>query len=394
MGRSVVVWGGPPYFGPANSIQEEMARAFRELGCEVLYLELEGDAEHFRRALSDSPGPAEGTALAPEGTVVARVPKVPFAPYALFGPSHWANMKLAAGQLERLAPVWRQGEPVMVNYGWFASQLVWGEPDARHVYDCIDDHTAAVGVEGRPGLEQRVLDGERDMLEGADLTTCLSRALASERKGIARRCVVLPNAVRAGMFEGEFAEPKALSGLPRPRALFIGTFGPKIDPGLVAEAARAAPEVAWVFAGDVRGVSVRRMPKNVKLLGETPHGDMPALAAHSDVGVAPLTPSNWNRASAPMKFCDYMAAGLPMVTRTIPAAEDLAADIEGGVFLAESPEDFARAVREAAAAGPEVRERCRAWAREHTWVARARDMLDLVDKRASRGPATGAGSAT
>ena len=390
MGRSVVVWGGPPYFGPANSIQEEMARAFRELGCDVLYLELEGDAEPFRRALETSAGPVKDTALAPDGTVVARVPKVPLAPYALLGLSHWANMKLATAQLERLAPVWRRDEPVMVNYGWFASPLVWGQPDARHVYDVIDDHTAAVGVEGRPGLEQRVLDGERDMLEGADLTVCLSRALASERKGIARRCVVLPNAVRPEIFEGEPPEPAALAGLPRPRALFIGTFGPKIDSDLVAEAARATPEVAWVFAGDVRGARVSRMPKNVKLLGETPHGDMPALAAHSDVGIAPLTASNWNRASAPMKFCDYMAAGLPMVSCPIPAAEDLSGEVAGGVFLADTPEGFARAVREAAAVGADVRERCRAWAREHTWVARARDLLALVEKADPHGRAGGA----
>jgi glycosyltransferase involved in cell wall biosynthesis len=323
----------------------------------------------------------EGTAVSPEGIVVARVPKVPFAPYALFGPSHWANMKLAAGQLERLSDLWRRDEPTMVNYGWFASKLVWGEPDARHVYDCIDDHTAAVGVEGRAGLEQRVLDAERDMLEGADLTTCLSSALASERKDIARRCVVLANAVRADVFAGEFDEPKVLAGLQRPRALFIGTFGPKIDATLVAAAARATPEIAWVFAGDVSGVSVRRMPKNVKLLGETPHDRMPALAAHADVGVAPLAENNWNRASAPMKFCDYMAAGLPMVTRPIPAAEDLAKEVKGAVFLAESADEFAAAVRKAAAAGADVRGRCRAWARKHTWKWRAQEMLDLVDTR-------------
>jgi len=394
VGRSVVVWGGPPYFGPANSVQEEMARAFRELGCDVLYLELEGDPEPFRQARTDSPGPVEGTTLAPDGTVIARVPKVPLAPYAMFGPSHWANTKLAISQLDRLSSVWLRDEPVMVHYAWFNSRLVWERSEARHVYDCIDDHTAAVGIEGRPGLEQRVLDGEREMLEAVDLTTCLSRALAVERKPIARRCAVLANAVRPGIFEGEFAEPRALAGLARPRALFIGTFGPKIDPGLVAQAARATPEIAWVFAGDIRGVRLPRMPGNVTLLGETPHDDMPALAAHADVSVAPLTRSNWNRASAPMKFCDYMAAGLPMVTRPIPAAEDLAKEVEGGVFLADSADDFARAVAKAAAAEADVRDRCRAWAHEHTWVRRAQEMLDIVDRAALQGNAggeTGAG---
>lgn len=379
MARSVVVWGGPPYFGPANSVQEEMARAFRALGCDVLYLELEGGAEPFRRAMESAPGPAEHTALAPDGTVVDRIPKVPLAPYALFGPSHWANMKFAAGQLDRLAPVWRRDEPVMVHYGWFTSQLVWDEPDARHVYDCIDDHAAADGVVGRGGREQRVLDGERDMLEGADLTVCVSRVLAGERERLARRCVVLPNAARPELFEGSPPEPRALAGLPRPRALFLGTFGPKIDAELVAEAARAAPEVAWVFAGGVAGVRVSELPPNVKLLGETRHDDMPALAAHSDVGICPLVESDWNRASSPMKLCDYMAAGLPAVSSRVPAAEELVREVEGAVVLAGSGDEFASAVREAAALGPDVRERCRAWARGHTWRHRAQAVLDGLD---------------
>ncbi len=380
MARSIVIWGGPPYFGPRDSTHEEMARACRALGCDVLYLELEGDAGPFREAMASVPGPVDHTALAPDGIVVDRIPKVPLAPYALFGPSHWANMKLAEAQLERLAPVWRHDDPVIMHRGWFSSKLMWAHAEARHVYDCVDDHTVASAVAGKPGLQQRVLDEERETLEAADLTVCVSDVLSVERKPIARRCIVLPNAARPEMFAGTFAEPEVIAGLPRPRALFIGALTPKIDLALVEEAVKAAPEVSWIFAGDVCGVRVSRLPGNVKLLGETSHDDMPALAAHSDVGIAPLVVNDWNRASSPMKYCDYMAAGLPFVSTAMPAANDFARDVPGAVFIPDSAAEFAASVREAIALGPGVRDHCREWAREHTWLRRARAVLDEVDR--------------
>ena len=387
MARSIVIWGGPPYLGPANSTHSEMARAFRELGHDVLYLELEGDAGAFRDARRRRPGPVRGTARAEDGTVIARIPKVPMAPYALFGPSHRANMRLAAGQLGRLAPVWMregEGDTVVIHRGWFSSRLAWKLPGARHVYDCVDDHLVSEEVVGRPALVRRVRREEGRLLEAAELTVCVSDVLAETRREIARRCIVLPNASRPADFEGEFPEPEPLAGLPRPRALFLGRVGPKVDTDLIAAAARAASSVAWVLAGEVRGADLGPLPTNVLALGTVPHRDMPALAAHCDVGVAPLRLTKWNRASSQLKFGDYMAAGLPVVSTPLPVPESLAREVPGAVFLARTPEEFARATAEAASVGREPRERCRAWAREHTWRRRAEDLLGELDREGNR----------
>ncbi|MHC4501672.1 MAG: glycosyltransferase, partial [Planctomycetota bacterium] len=323
MARSIVVWGGPPYLGPANSTHSEMARAFRELGHEVLYLELEGDPAPFREACARSPGPVAGTALAPGGVTLARIPKVALLPYALFGPSHFVNARLASRQLRRLDRLLELDGPVVIHRGWFTSRLVGVLEGARHVYDCVDDHLVSEEVVRRPMLVRRVTREEGRLLEAADLTVCVSEVLAEGRRRIARRCVVLPNAARAEDFDGEFPEPGAISHLPRPRALFVGRVGPKVDTDLIAVAARRAPSVAWVLAGEVRGVRLDGLPSNVHALGTVAHRDVPAIARHCDVGIAPLKLTPWNRASSQLKFGDYMAAGLPVVSTALPVPESL-----------------------------------------------------------------------
>jgi glycosyltransferase involved in cell wall biosynthesis len=192
--------------------------------------------------------------------------------------------------------------------------------------------------------------------------------------------VALPNASRAEDFEGDLPEPGAISGLPRPRALFVGRVGPKVDTVLVAEAARRTPSVAWVLAGEVRGVSLTGLPPNVHALGTVAHRDVPAIARHCDVGIAPLKLTPWNRASWQLKFGDYMAAGLPVVSTALPVPESLSREVSGAVSIADGPEEFASAVREAALVGKDIRERCREWARERSWRRRARMLLDEVDQ--------------
>ncbi len=405
MARSIVVWGGPPFLGPANSTHEEMARAFRALGCDVLYLELEGDARPFKETVSRSPGPEPGTARTPEGITLARIPKVPCAPYAMTRITHAVHMLLAERQLERLAPAWWREDPappgrslalpwrspVMIHRGWFSASLARAFRGARHVYDCVDDHAAAPEVAASARRVRRVEREEAKLVKACDLTVCVTGVLADARSAKARRCVVLPNASRPEMFEGEFdprgqspcaasREPEELAGLPRPRALFLGWLGPRVDMQLVTEAATSDPGIIWVFAGDVRGVSVKMLPENVRLLGPVRHDDMPALAAHSDVGIVPLRRDRWCRACSPMKIGDYLAAGLPVVSTPLPAAEGLAKELPEGVFLAESGEGFAKAVRGAASLGADVRETIRAYAREHTWRHRAEAMLRELDR--------------
>jgi glycosyltransferase involved in cell wall biosynthesis len=378
MARSIVVWGGPPYFGPANSPQEEMSRAFRALGNDVLYVELEGDASHYRREARMNPGPVGGTASSAEGVLVARAPKLPFAPYAMMGPLLSVHMGMAAKQLKSLEPIWQDNNVTMLLYGWFSARLAGAFAGTKYVYDCIDEHRAADGVEGNRGRADYVWREETKLLEEADLTVCVSETLAEDRAALAKKLIVQPNATDIAWCRGTFREPEKIVEVPRPRALLMGRITSKMDIDLVRAAARADTSIRWIVAGEWADVAPVDLPPNILALGKTHHDDMAALAAHCDCGVAPLKANAWNRASWPMKFCDYLASGLPIVSTRIPAAEKLAAGLPDGVLIAEAAEEFARAIRTAAGASKEVREGCRKRAASHTWKDRAQALLDAL----------------
>jgi teichuronic acid biosynthesis glycosyltransferase TuaH len=379
MGGSIVIWGGPPYFGHADSVQAEMARAFRALGNDVLYLELEGDGAPFRGESRMCPGPVAGTAVSSEGIIVARIAKVPLAPFAMVNSILSVNMGMAVRQLRWLEPIWQDSRPMLVVYGWFASALAQAFPGARLVYDCIDEHRAADGVEGNASRIEHVWEHEQRLMNSAVLTVCVSAPLAEDRRAAAARLIVLPNASDTSWCRDSFAEPSGIADLPHPRALFLGRIGPKVDLELVRAAAAADGAIAWVLAGEVVGPGADAMPPNVRVLGRVHHDDLAPVAAHCDCGVAPLRPTAWNRASSPLKFGEYAAAGLPVVSSPIPAAEMLRETLGDAVVTAEGADAFLAAVRSAVARPADVRSRLRAYAAEHTWERRARAALAGLD---------------
>lgn len=379
MAPSVVIWGAPPFFGAANSVQSEMARAFRSLGCEVLCVELGGDARAFREALERSPGPLPLTALSPDGIVVARAPRLPLFPYAMLWVPAAINIRLAESQARRLAPIWAGGRSttVFVHYGWFSGHLAERLREARHVLDCIDEHAAADRVEGRARRVRRVRTGEARLIRACELVVCVSRRLAERRAAAgARRVVVLPNGADPAAFEGARPEDPRLRGLARPRVLCLGRIGPKIDLELLIAAAREDPALSWVLAGEWTVAARHPLPPNVVALGRVSRAELPAIAAGCDAGVAPLKLTEWNLSSSPMKFGDYLAAGLPFVSTRIPAAEELAGALPGAVLFAGTGGELARAARAAASSPGELRSRCREYARAHSWRTRAQKVLD------------------
>jgi glycosyltransferase involved in cell wall biosynthesis len=383
MPRSVVVWGGPPYFGQANSPQEEMAKAFRSLGCDVLYLELEGDGAPFRNESRMSPGPVNGTAISGEGVIVARIRKLPLAPYAMVGSILNIHIGMALKQLRWLEPIWQDASPTLVLYGWFAGGIADAFSGARIVYDCIDEHRAAEGIEGNSSRVEYVWNHERKLLESSSLTVCVSDPIAEDRRECAKHLTVVPNGSDIDWCKGTLREPESIRDMLHPRALFMGRISSKVDVDLIRAAALKDSTISWILAGEVVGVPLVNMPQNVRQLGKIHHDDIAPVAAHCDIGVAPLKPTTWNRASSPMKYADYLSAGLPIVSTPLPAAENLKKELADGVVIAEGTEAFLAGLKIAAGASDDVKKSLREYAGAHTWKARAEAVLAELDKTSS-----------
>ena len=102
--------------------------------------------------------------------------------------------------------------------------------------------------------------------------------------------------------------------------------------------------------------------------------------ARIDVGLTPYADTAFNRASFPLKTLEYLAAGLPVVSTDLPASRRLQAEFRE-LEITGDADSYALGVLDALATSPdEARVAARrAFARRHSWAARAARLMELLE---------------
>ena len=111
---------------------------------------------------------------------------------------------------------------------------------------------------------------------------------------------------------------------------------------------------------------------NVHMLGPRPYAVLPAYLKGFDLGLLPLRFNPYTRAMFPMKFFEYLAAGLPVVASAIDALTPFA---DLALLCDPTPEAFATAIATALADQGPGRQRRLAGAAAHTYRGRTEAML-------------------
>ena len=179
--------------------------------------------------------------------------------------------------------------------------------------------------------------------------------------------------------------PESLSVCQRPRLLFTGAIDAyKVHLPLLLALALQHPDWSLVLVGPIgeadpsTDVADLKACPNVYFCGSQPYGDLPAWAAHADVALLPLRLNGYTRNMFPMKFFEYLSAGLPVVATAIPALAE-----HGDVAWLCEPqvEAFEQAIQAAlAGGGPSLDQRLNR-ARTQTYQVRTAAMLDVLKER-------------
>jgi glycosyltransferase involved in cell wall biosynthesis len=217
---------------------------------------------------------------------------------------------------------------------------------------------------------------EREVLARAERVLAVSSPLATRalRRG-ARRVEVFGGAAAVDRHP---SPPRRRAR--RPVAVFTGRVRRRHGIETVATAWRLMGDAApvLVVAGDAGEASGLLERSGAVLLGPIPHGQVPAVLAEADIGLAPYARDapDW---FSPLKVFEYMAAGLALVAGELPATRELVSGEHALLVPRGDPEALAAAVAGLAVDGP-LRERMGNTARElvageHTWRHRARDLL-------------------
>ncbi|HTD32210.1 MAG TPA: glycosyltransferase [Candidatus Elarobacter sp.] len=357
-----VIWLGVIDWDFRIQRPQHLAARLADLHARVFYVSIVFDQAdergRFRLLRSPHAGVYE-LRLALTGTLPKNI-------YAGFGEDQTASV-LAA--LDEAIDVLGIAEPtVVVQYpSWYP--VACGIAGATVVHDCLDL------VSGFEDTTPETIKLENRLLHDADLVVVSSKPLAEHVAPQRADTVLIRNAADVGFFASAPAAPLPRTG--RPVIGYFGAIAYWYEIGWIEHAANAHPEWDFLLIGasdgcDMRGV--QNLP-NVRLLGERPYGELPALLGEMDVTVIPFKLTELITCTNPVKLYEYMAGGRPVVASAMPEVVD-ATDL---VYIARDAEDFAAQIARALAEdGPELRERRRRWALEHNWHARADRMMDAL----------------
>ena len=184
------------------------------------------------------------------------------------------------------------------------------------VYDCMDE--LANFAFAPPEMKQR----EAELMARADVVFTRGLALHEAKRSLHPNVHAVPSSVDTPFFaqaRGLQTSPRELAWVPHPRAGYCGVLDERVDWALIGQAARARPNVQFVFVGPFAKMDQRDAPQspNIHYLGARPYESLPAYLAAFDVGIMPFALNAATQFISPTKTPEYLAAGLPVVSTPI-----------------------------------------------------------------------------
>ena len=122
----------------------------------------------------------------------------------------------------------------------------------------------------------------------------------------------------------------------------------RLDRDLLSGVAERCPGWQFVMVGPVAKISHADLPafKNIHYLGSKAYADLPSYIAGWDVAMLPFARNDATRFISPTKTPEYLAAGKPVVSTSIPDVVRPYGD-ERLARIADTPDDFVDAIRAA-----------------------------------------------
>jgi len=331
MKRDVIIFAGALYDSKLWTNRQQIATRLAERGHRVFYVE----PRHFWLTMMIGQFPGSGSCwqwlmrshwpieVRENLWVISQFNVVPWSREVLWISllNHWLN----APTVHLHAFMKRFKDPAIIIYDTEAAQYLGRFPKSKIIYDCVDDHRVQAGVNRNP---ERVEAEEVLIAKSADAISVTTEILYERFSKLNKNVVLVPNAADINLFKNYAGmEPIDLKNIPHPR---IGTVGAldiyKVDFEMLLRVAIRHPEWNFVMVGpvgtlgDKQGTGIRRLKglSNVHFLGEKTKDEVPAYVHNFDVAIIPYVKSDYNDASFPLKFWEFMVSGKPVVASNLP----------------------------------------------------------------------------
>ncbi len=247
------------------------------------------------------------------------------------------------------------------------------------VYHCVDDLAQVPGIDADAFNAQEIR-----LLRQCNTVFVTAPALLEKCKPFNENTYYFSNVVDEKHF-GKALEgtelPAEVAAIPEPRIVYHGVLSDfKIDFSLLLELARLRPDWQLVLIGTEREgqsnplVSRLRNLPNVHFLGYCSPDELPYYLRGMRVGLLPSLINAYTRGMFPMKFYEYLAAGLPVASTPLDFTKESLRFLETG----DGPKSFLEAVQKQLARGKLSNTEIKEGVGDQTWQKRMDRMLGIV----------------
>lgn len=245
-------------------------------------------------------------------------------------------------------------------------------------YHMADDYSAF------PGYTAGLREVEADLCRHADMLLLPSKGLEAVARRLGREDhTLLLNGVDFAHFaksREECARPDLYNQLTGPVVVYAGALDVWFDADLVSAVARRVSDMSFVLIGPDAEIRSRFVDvPNVHLVGAVGRDSLPNYLVHADVGIIPFDVLRYGKlleSVRPLKMFEYLAAGLPVVSRSWPEIEQMKAPIA----FADTVDEFSQALR-AAVTSPPPKTLLQEYAADQDWKHAFKVLESDIDAR-------------
>ncbi|GAB4025529.1 glycosyltransferase [Spirosoma koreense] len=210
------------------------------------------------------------------------------------------------------------------------------------IYYCFDEITTAGDWMSRHGYRY-----EEAFLRRVDAVVTTSETLRQAKSVANPQTFCVKNGANFELFN--LTRQLAQQQPPmKPVVGYLGSADNRINIDLMEHCARTMPDVEFQFIGEVHEPELPRrlaVYPNVTFIPPHQPAELPPFLAKLSVGIIPFVCNKHTYTIYPLKINEYLAAGLAVVSTPFSILDDFAGVIE----LADTPEQFAQALRRALA---------------------------------------------
>ncbi|EON11204.1 group 1 glycosyl transferase [Pandoraea sp. SD6-2] len=297
---------------------------------------------------------------------------------------HWPivrffNQSLLGWSIARFARKQELVDPVIWTYHPFMLDSVGHLQHGPLVYHCVDDLAAV------PGTDAAMLNGaEQELLRECAVVFTTTIRLLERCLPFNANTHYFGNVADVAHFRQALTSgrlPADLEVIPCPRLVYHGVLSDfKLDFSLILAAVNKAPAWQWIFIGEEREgqrnevISQLRAYPNVHFIGYRSYEDLPLYLRGMSVGLLPTSLNTYTQAMFPMKFFEYLAAGLPVVSTPL----DFIRGGFDGLEVGGTPDEFVAAIARQLHRGRLTADESSDYVGDNTWDARIAKMLDCI----------------